>query len=124
MTLNGIVALILRFFAEFGSFRGALHKMVKDVAVKKSARLLSHLLMSFLLSFAAMSRTEIAEYIQAILVLFLDVCRAVRIAVMLNDRLLKLDACGLSDSGILMCCCAVKKLLTHSLTRVNCVQTS
>jgi len=25
MTLNGVVALILRYFTEFGSFRGALH---------------------------------------------------------------------------------------------------
>ena len=37
MTLNGVMALILRYFAEFGSFRGAL---------RKSSRLLSHLLMS------------------------------------------------------------------------------
>ena len=26
MTLNGEMALILRYFTEFGSFRGALHK--------------------------------------------------------------------------------------------------
>ena len=28
MTLNGEMALILRYFTEFGSFRGALRKMV------------------------------------------------------------------------------------------------
>ena len=37
MTLNGVMAVILRYFSEFGSFRGAL---------RKSERLLSHLLMS------------------------------------------------------------------------------
>jgi len=26
MTLNGVIAVILRYFTEFGSFRGALHK--------------------------------------------------------------------------------------------------
>jgi len=26
MTLNGVIALILRYFTEFGSFRGALSK--------------------------------------------------------------------------------------------------
>jgi len=26
MTLNGVVAVILRYFTEFGSFRGALHR--------------------------------------------------------------------------------------------------
>jgi len=26
MTLNGVIALILRYFTEFGSFRGALRK--------------------------------------------------------------------------------------------------
>jgi len=26
MTLNGVMALILRYFTEFGSFRGALRK--------------------------------------------------------------------------------------------------
>jgi len=31
MILNGIMALILRYFTEFGSFRGALRKMVEDV---------------------------------------------------------------------------------------------
>ena len=37
MTLNGIMAVILRYFSEFDSFRGAL---------RKSSRSLSHLLMS------------------------------------------------------------------------------
>jgi len=37
MTLNGVMAVILRYFSEFGSFRGAL---------RKSSRSLSHLLMS------------------------------------------------------------------------------
>jgi len=35
MTLNAVMALILRYFSEFGSFRGALRKMVEDVVVKK-----------------------------------------------------------------------------------------
>jgi len=26
MTLNGVMAVILRYFTEFGSFHGALHK--------------------------------------------------------------------------------------------------
>jgi len=37
MTLNGVMAVILRYFSEFGSFLGAL---------RKSSRSLSHLLMS------------------------------------------------------------------------------
>ena len=37
MTLNGVMALILRYFTEFGSFQGTLHK---------SSHSLSHLLMS------------------------------------------------------------------------------
>jgi len=37
MTLNGVMALILRYFTEFGSFQGTLHK---------SSHLLSQLLMS------------------------------------------------------------------------------
>jgi len=41
------MALILCYFIEFGSFRGALCKSVEDVVVK-SSRLLSHLLMNFL----------------------------------------------------------------------------
>jgi len=35
MTLKGVVALILRYFTEFGSFRGASVKVVEDVVVKK-----------------------------------------------------------------------------------------
>ena len=35
MTLNGVMALILRYFTEFGSFRGALRKVVEDIVVKK-----------------------------------------------------------------------------------------
>jgi len=31
MTLNGVVALMLRHFTECGSFRGALRKMVEDI---------------------------------------------------------------------------------------------
>jgi len=31
MTLNGVTALILRYFTEFASFRGALRKMVEDI---------------------------------------------------------------------------------------------
>jgi len=37
MTLNGVMAVILRYFSEFGSCRGAL---------RKSSRSLYHLLMS------------------------------------------------------------------------------
>jgi len=48
MTLNGVMALILRYFTEFGIFRGALRKVyVYDVVVKRP-RSLSYLLMSFL----------------------------------------------------------------------------
>jgi len=50
MTLNGVMALILRYFTEFGSFRDALRKAVEDVVVK-SSRSLSHLLMSFWLRY-------------------------------------------------------------------------
>jgi len=49
MTLNDVKDFILRYFSEFGSFRGALRKdvgYVQDVVVK-SSRSLSHLLMSF-----------------------------------------------------------------------------
>jgi len=35
MTLNGVITLILRYFTEFDSFRGALRKVVEDVAVKQ-----------------------------------------------------------------------------------------
>ena len=35
MTLNGAMALILRYFTEFGSFRGAIRKMVEDIVAKK-----------------------------------------------------------------------------------------
>jgi len=35
MTLNGVITLILRYFTEFGSFRGVLRKMVEDVAEKQ-----------------------------------------------------------------------------------------
>jgi len=51
MTLNGVTALILSYFTEFGtgSFRGTLHKSVRVYnVVVKSSRLLSHLLASFL----------------------------------------------------------------------------
>jgi len=35
MTLNGVMALVLRYFSEIGSIRGALRKVVEDVVVKK-----------------------------------------------------------------------------------------
>jgi len=35
MTFNGVMAFILRYFTEFGSFPGALCKVVEDVVVKK-----------------------------------------------------------------------------------------
>jgi len=31
MTLNGVMALILRYFSEFGSFCGALRKVIEDI---------------------------------------------------------------------------------------------
>jgi len=33
MTLNGVMALILRYVTEFGSFRGALPKVVEEIVV-------------------------------------------------------------------------------------------
>jgi len=49
MALNGVMALILRYFTEFGSLISRVHdvKVVEDVVVK-SSRSLSHFLMSFL----------------------------------------------------------------------------
>ena len=47
VTLNGVMAVILRYFSEFGSFRAHCVKEVQDVVVKSSLSL-SHLLMSFL----------------------------------------------------------------------------
>ena len=51
MTLNDlqrrIVALTLRYFTEFGSFRDALCKMVEDVVVKKFTFAQSNLQVSF-----------------------------------------------------------------------------
>jgi len=48
MTLNGVMALILRYFAEFGSFRGHCIKVVELFEdVVKCSRSPSHLLMSF-----------------------------------------------------------------------------
>jgi len=41
MTLNGVMAVVLRYFSEFDRFRGAL---------RKGSRSLSHLLMSSCLS--------------------------------------------------------------------------
>jgi len=35
MTLNGVMALILRYFTEFGSFRGALRKSGRRYTVPK-----------------------------------------------------------------------------------------
>jgi len=31
MTLNGVMVVILRYFSEFDSFRGALRKVVEDI---------------------------------------------------------------------------------------------
>ena len=49
MTLNGVITLILRYFAEFSSFRGALPKVTCTMSSWKSSRSLYHLVMSFLL---------------------------------------------------------------------------
>jgi len=35
MTLNGAMALILRYFTKFGSFPGVLRKMIEDDVVKE-----------------------------------------------------------------------------------------
>ena len=35
MTLNGVMALILRYFTEFGSFRAHCVKVVEDIVAKK-----------------------------------------------------------------------------------------
>jgi len=48
VTLNGVMAPILRYFTEFGSFRCALRKSGWRCRRTKSSRSLSHLLMSFL----------------------------------------------------------------------------
>jgi len=48
LTLNGVMALILRYFTEFGSFRGAVRKRGRRCSREKSLRSLSDLLMSFL----------------------------------------------------------------------------
>jgi len=39
MTLNVVMALILRYFTEFGSFRGALRKMVDRAITMDNLRL-------------------------------------------------------------------------------------
>ena len=61
MTLNGVMAVILRYFTEFGkpalenTIRGGIYARVYCILVsvqcrrKESSRSLSHLLMSFLL---------------------------------------------------------------------------
>ena len=67
MTLNGVMALILCYFTEFGSFQGALPKMVEDVVVNSSLSL-SHLLISFLSkTFPTLIQhaTECSETLQA-----------------------------------------------------------
>jgi len=48
--LNGVMALILRYLTEFGSFRDALRKRDWRCRRKKSSRSPSHLLTSFLLT--------------------------------------------------------------------------
>ena len=46
MTLNGVMAVILRYFSEFGSLMGVGAGLYMCDVVKKSSRSLSHLLMS------------------------------------------------------------------------------
>ena len=48
VTLIGVMALILHYFTEFGSFRSTLHKSCWRCHCKKSSDSLSHLLMTFL----------------------------------------------------------------------------
>jgi len=50
MTLNDVIALILRYFTEFCSFRGALRKSVSRCRRRRTSRSLSHFPMSFLLT--------------------------------------------------------------------------
>ena len=59
MTLNGITELILPYFTEFDSFRGALLKIkvAEDVTVE-SSRSLSDLLMSFLFISVPLTSTK------------------------------------------------------------------
>jgi len=47
MTLNGVMALIFRYFTELVSFRDARRNVV-EACHKNSSRSLSHLLISFL----------------------------------------------------------------------------
>jgi len=39
MTLNGVLALILRYFTELGSFRGTLPKVVEDIPKLSAAEI-------------------------------------------------------------------------------------
>ena len=50
MTLNGVMAVILRYFSEFGSSGAHCVKIVEDVVIKRfnRSRSLSHHLMRFL----------------------------------------------------------------------------
>ena len=48
MTLNGVMAVILRYFCEFGGFRGTLRKMVEDIRKLFMTALLENLLLSLL----------------------------------------------------------------------------
>jgi len=45
--LNGVMAVILCYFTEFGSFRDALPKVAEDIVVKRLLSL-SRLMVSFL----------------------------------------------------------------------------
>ena len=54
MTLNGVMAVILRYFSEFGELPGAL---------RKSSRSLSHLLMSSCRNLAAYATCETANVV-------------------------------------------------------------
>jgi len=55
MTLNGVglMALILRYFAEFGSFWGALRKLKRGWRCRRKKVHVRYLLMSFLYFIAA-----------------------------------------------------------------------
>jgi len=55
MTLNDVMAVILRHFTEFVSLRGALSKRGwLKISSQKSSCSLSHLLMSFLFHFVSL----------------------------------------------------------------------
>ena len=60
MTLNGVMTVILRFFAEFGSYRGRYIKLVEDRPIQRkcSANDLVFSDISFMAIFAEVTKNE------------------------------------------------------------------